>query len=144
MQEQNLHKLLASLYIFSLKIQNVHWNIEDKNFLSLHEYLGELYGNISGSIDVIAELIRTKNVKVKANLTTFKTLSTITEDMNELMITEESLRIILGDNYKILALLIQCYNEAEEQTSLGISNYLQDRIQEHEKIGWFLRSLIAQ
>lgn len=144
MQEQNLHKLLASLYIFSLKLQNFHWNIEDKNFLSLHEYLGELYGNIIGSVDVVAELIRTKNVKVKANINTFKTLSSINENMDEFLSTEESLRIVLSDNYKILALLLQCYKDAEESSTLGISNYMQDRIQEHEKIGWFLRSLVSQ
>jgi DNA-binding ferritin-like protein len=41
----------------------------------------------------------------------------------------------------LLASLYKAYDEAEKESSLGISNHLQDRIEAHEKHAWMLRSI---
>ena len=51
------------------------------------------------------------------------------------------LSIIKRDNDLFLAALVQAYDEAEKASEFGISNYIQDRIQAHEKHAWMLRAI---
>jgi DNA-binding ferritin-like protein len=50
-------------------------------------------------------------------------------------------RRLFVENNKVLASLMIGYKMAEEIGELGISNFLQDRIQAHQKHAWFLRSV---
>jgi DNA-binding ferritin-like protein len=42
----------------------------------------------------------------------------------------------------MLASLTQAYDMATKENEIGIANFLQDRIQAHEKHGWMLRSIL--
>ncbi|MGB3775678.1 MAG: DNA starvation/stationary phase protection protein [Leeuwenhoekiella sp.] len=50
--------LQASLYELTdqyLAVHQMHWNVRGPEFYSLHDLLGELYEDLAGSIDMIAE-----------------------------------------------------------------------------------------
>jgi DNA-binding ferritin-like protein len=51
------------------------------------------------------------------------------------------LQNIKNDNDKFLATLVVAYDEAEKASEFGVSNYIQDRIQAHEKHAWMLRAI---
>ena len=42
----------------------------------------------------------------------------------------------------MLVTLLKAYEMADAETEIGIANFLQDRIQSHEKHGWMLRSIL--
>ena len=44
------------------------------------------------------------------------------------------------DNQKVLTTLKTAQKMAEDLNEVGVSNYLQDRIDIHQKHGWFLRA----
>jgi len=44
------------------------------------------------------------------------------------------------DNKIVLASLLAAYKDAEAAKELGLANFLQDRIDVHNKHGWMLRS----
>jgi DNA-binding ferritin-like protein len=46
------------------------------------------------------------------------------------------------ENLKVIATLMRAYKDAEDESELGVSNYLQDRIQAHQKHGWMLKATI--
>ena len=48
---------------------------------------------------------------------------------------------IVEQNTLMLETLKKAYSMAEEEKQIGIANFLQDRIQAHEKHGWMLRSI---
>ena len=135
-----LKKLLSDLVVFKFKTQKYHWNIEGPDFSQYHAFLATLYEDVEGSIDEIAELIRTMDVKVPGTLKEFLDMTSIdeaTDDPDAMTM----LRNVLTDNDKVIAVYYIAYKTAEEAGEMGISNYLQDRIQAHEKHRWMLRAI---
>jgi DNA-binding ferritin-like protein len=49
---------------------------------------------------------------------------------------------LLDDNTAIITQLTKTQALAEKANKMGYANYLQDRIDAHEKNGWMLRSII--
>lgn len=132
---------LADTYAFGLKCQNYHWNVTGTNFAEYHAFFAMLYEDASDATDVIAEGIRTLNAYAPASFIRFKDLTTI-EDETKIPEALAMISRLSSDNEKVLASLTKAYELAESNKKLGISNFLQDRIQAHEKWGWQLRSFI--
>jgi starvation-inducible DNA-binding protein len=53
-----LQRVLANTYGLYLATHNYHWNVEGRNFASLHSLFGAQYNELFLAIDVIAERIR--------------------------------------------------------------------------------------
>lgn len=132
---------LADTFAFYLKAQNFHWNVEGKDFPQYHGFFGDLYEEVYGAVDTMAELIRTLDSYAPGTLARLKELTTIEEnDVIPDVITMVS--ILRDDNAKLRLSLAGAYREAENAGELGISNFLQDRIQAHEKHNWMLKAII--
>jgi len=135
-----LKKLLADVIAFSMKVQKYHWNVEGPNFPQYHEFLGNLYEEVHASVDFIAELIRTLDVKSPGGLKEFLEMSSIDENTND----SDALTMfknLLNENDKLIAILYISYKASDETGEIGIANFLQDRIQAHEKHRWMLRAI---
>jgi starvation-inducible DNA-binding protein len=50
--------LLANATVMYYKAHQFHWNIEGIEFTQYHEFFGDLYTEVYGSIDPTAELLR--------------------------------------------------------------------------------------
>lgn len=134
-----LKKTLAEVFAYYLKALNYHWNVEGPDFNEYHDFFGKIYEEVYGSVDAIAELIRTLDFYVPGTLARIKSLSSITED-DDVPSAIEMARRLFQENNKVLATLLATYKMAEDLSEFGISNYIQDRIQAHEKHAWMLRS----
>jgi len=55
---QLLKELLASIVVFTYKVQNLHWNIKWRGFLYIHPKLWDLYDAVFDQQDKLAERIR--------------------------------------------------------------------------------------
>ena len=138
---QQMKVVLASNFAMYLKAHNFHWNVEGPDFQEYHAFLGNLYTELWGAVDDIAESIRTLDAYVPGSLGRFTQLSVIDDQINipspKAMISELS-----SDNTKLLSELAKAYRLAEEANKLGVSNFLQDRITAHDKHGWMLRAMV--
>lgn len=130
---------LADTFAFYLKAHNFHWNVTGPNFSEYHKFLGDLWEETFGAIDMIAEGIRTLDAFVPGSFSRYKELATI-EDELKIPTAEEMIKKLSADNQKVLASLQNAYDIAEKNKKHGISNFIQDRITAHEKHGWMLRS----
>lgn len=135
-----LKQVQASAFAFARKAQYYHWNIEGPDFVQYHEFLGELYAEVDASVDMLAELVRTLAAYAPGAWRMLTELSIIKDD-TEVAGAVEMLTRLRDDNEMLLNALRVCYQTAENAGQIGISNYLQDRVQAHEKHGWMLRSL---
>ena len=135
-----LKQVQATAFALANKAQYFHWNVEGPDFVQYHEFLGELYAEVVASVDTLAELVRTLNVYAPAAHRMLMELSIIKDD-NTIPSALEMLSRLREDNETMLNAIRVCYQTAESAGQLGISNYLQDRIQAHEKHAWMLRSL---
>lgn len=135
-----LRKVIADSYVLYFKAHTYHWNVEGPDFVQYHDFLGEFYQEIFNSIDAYAELIRTMDQYAPTSLKRILDMSTVVE-ADGIPDAITMINNIRRDNDIFLATLIQAYDEAEKESEFGISNYLQDRIQAHEKHAWMLRSI---
>jgi starvation-inducible DNA-binding protein len=140
MLADTLQKLLADVFTLYFKAHSYHWNVEGSDFAQYHDFLGDLYEEVHGSVDNIAELIRTLNVYAPPSLASLMSYSSI-EENDTVPDAKTMLLNLRNDNDRVLAVLYQAYDMAEKESSLGISNNLQDRIEAHEKHAWMLRSI---
>jgi len=74
---ENLKVLLASTQVFAIKTQQFHWCVEGTNFPQYHEFFDTLYGDVSATIDPIAEYIRILGHYTPGSLTRYAELSII-------------------------------------------------------------------
>lgn len=130
----------ANAFAFALKAQYYHWNVEGPDFVQYHEFFGELYADVYQSVDAVAELIRTLDSYAPGTLTRLKELTTV-DDSDTVPSALEMIKNLEIANTELLATITTAYEAAEEAKQYGISNYLQDRIQAHEKHGWMLKAL---
>jgi len=141
MLADSLKILLGTSYVFVIKTQNFHWNIEGPNFPQYHEFLGNLYEEVYGSIDKNAEYIRTLESYAPGSLTRFRELSII-EDQVKIPRAELMMQELYSDNEKIIELLKQCFSDAEQENKQGIANFIAERDDAHNKHAWMLRSIL--
>jgi len=134
-----LKKAQATSFAFYLKAHNYHWNVEGQNFAEYHEFLGDLYAEVFGAVDAIAEHCRTLDAYVPGSFSRFQELSSIEDELSvptgRMMMTK-----LLADNQRVIGDLMAAHREAEILGKRGIVNFLEDRIDKHDKHGWMLRS----
>jgi starvation-inducible DNA-binding protein len=100
-----------------------------------------LYQEVFASIDTLAELIRTLDSYAPGTLTRLKELTSI-EETDDVPDGKTMMTRLLQENNILRASLLTAYTTADTTGEVGIANFLQDRIQAHEKHSWMLRSIL--
>lgn len=136
---EKLKSVLADSFAFYLKAHGYHWNVIGSDFPQLHDFFGDLYGEVHGAVDDIAEHIRQLDAFAPGTLARMKELSTISED-EAIPKAEKMVTNLLDANESLLTSLTECYTMAEEMKEFGLSNFLQDRITAHKKHSWMLKA----
>lgn len=137
---ESLREVLANTYVLYFKAHSFHWNVEGPDFPQYHEFLGNYYHDLFGAVDVLAELVRTLDSYAPVSLLRMIELSSITES-TAIPSALDMMKALKTDNDFLLATLMIAYKAAEDEGELGISNYLQDRIQAHQKHAWMLKAI---
>jgi starvation-inducible DNA-binding protein len=135
-----MRKVLADTFAMYLKSHNYHWNVEGANFPQYHEFFGNLYEELHGAVDPIAEEIRSINAYAPGSFTRFLELTTI-EDETSIPGGIEMVRRLAMDNEKVLATLDIAFKLADELDQQGLADFIAGRIDAHKKHGWMLRSI---
>ena len=130
---------LASTFTFYLKAHAFHWNVEGSNFPQYHEFFGDIWEETFGAVDGLAEHLRTLKSYAPGSLSRYAELSIVKDELNIPSALSMVMKL-LDDNQLIIDQLTKTQALAENNKKLGLANYLQDRIDAHEKHGWMLRS----
>lgn len=130
---------LATSFSLYLKAHNYHWNVTGPNFAQYHDFFGDIYADVWGSIDTTAEEIRKLGSFVPGSLARYLEISKIEDEMN---IPEAAVMIqrLAADNDKLINILYLARTTADNINAAGTLNYLEGRIDIHEKHGWMLKS----
>jgi starvation-inducible DNA-binding protein len=131
--------VLADTFTMYLKTQSFHWNVIGPNFPQYHDFFGNLYEELHGAVDPIAEQIRAVNSFAPSSLARIKELTRI-EESDTIPTAERMFQILINDNNIVLDALKQAYDLAEKEDELALANFLQDRMDVHKKHGWMLRA----
>jgi starvation-inducible DNA-binding protein len=134
-----MNKVLADSYMFTIKSEFCHWNVEGENFPQYHEFFGNLYEEVYSSIDVIAEFIRTLDGNPQNAPSMIKQNSTITE-LTTVKSSYDMLEDLSNDTQLVIKDLFAAMDMADKFRKVGLSNYLQERIAAFEKHAWMIKS----
>jgi|TARA_B110000908_G_C9910339_1_gene295049 starvation-inducible DNA-binding protein len=142
MLSENLKILLATSYAFVIKAQNFHWNVEGSDFPQYHAFFDAINNEVyENAIDRTAEYIRTLEAYTPGSITRYAELSLIPDQLKipraELMFQE-----LYRDNEIIIKHLNECYDISEAAKQYGISNFVAERLDAHNKHQWMIRSIL--
>lgn len=140
---EQMKTVLADSYVMYLKAHGYHWNVEGEYFPMLHDFYGDIYSEVYGSIDDTAEQIRQiggRAVHTLLELDKYRTVADRAVDTptdTTAMTTD-----LFMANQLLTASLLKAFQMAEANNEEGLSNYLQDRLMSHKKLAWKLRSTL--
>jgi len=137
----NMKVLLASSFSLYLKAHNFHWNVEGPSFPQYHEFLGDFYEEIYGTVDQIAEYIRALDSYAPGGLSQFQGL-TIIEDSVVQLLPYDQFAQLLSDSQTLLTYLNTTFTVATTENQQGIANFIAERIDAMQKHNWMLRSIL--
>ena len=143
MLADNLKVLLASTQSFAIKSQNFHWNVEGSDFPQYHEFFDTLYGDVSGTIDRIAEYVRILGHYTPGSLTRYAELSII-QDQTKIPRAQLMFAESLQDCETMLQLVTTMFDEAANEKQHGIENYMAELQDLYGKKAWFIRSILKK
>ncbi|MBP9721095.1 MAG: DNA starvation/stationary phase protection protein [Bacteroides sp.] len=147
---QGLQSVLSSTYGLYLATHNYHWNVEGSDFLSLHKLFEEQYNRLFKAIDVIAERIRALNSYVlpfesdeimSMLKTTSNAISKETDANARAIIMVYNL---IKMNEKVIESCQSLKKEAQDISDDESENLMVERITDHQKSIWMLKSIIKQ
>jgi starvation-inducible DNA-binding protein len=137
-----MNKLLADTFAVYLKSHYYHWNVEGKDFPQYHEFLNELYEELYGSVDDIAEHIRQLDAYAPGTLARFKELTSVQENTSMPMPARDMFEDLYTELNSHYINLLPVYKMAELFSEHGLSNFIQDRMVAIKKHLWMIKSIL--
>jgi len=143
MLADDLKILLASNFAYYLKAHAFHWNVEGPDFGELHKFFQKIYEDSYSAIDHIAEYIRYLDEYAPGSFERYAELSTIAGQTKipraRLMIEE-----LLANTQQMIDILNTCFASAENENQQGIADFVSQRLSQHGKYYWQLRSYLRE
>ena len=131
--------VLADTFVMYMKSHSYHWNVIGPDFPQLHEFFGNLYEDLHGAVDPLAEHVRALDAFAPATLVRMTELSSIKED-EKIPTTQNMITNLLDANETVLKSLDDARKKADEDGMFGYVNFLEERMMIHAKHGWMLKA----
>lgn len=138
-----LRRLLADAISYSLRAHGFHWNVVGSDFAEYHALFGSIYEDVESSVDPIAENIRKMDGLAPFRLPEIMALRSIVDVPVATPMPAEMTADLLAGNETMLVSLNAAFGAADATGEQGIANFIAERIDAHQKIGWMLRSSLA-
>ena len=139
---ESLKHLLADSYTLYLITHNFHWNVTGMHFRELHLMFEEQYTELAVAVDEIAERIRSLGEIAPGSYKAFANLSSIAE-VEEIPKANDMVRILTLDHEQLVKTCRTALNLAQSAEDESSASLVSDRMREHEKTAWLLRSMLS-
>jgi starvation-inducible DNA-binding protein len=132
--------LLANATVMYYKAHQFHWNIEGIEFTQYHEFFGDLYTEVYGSIDPTAEWLRKLDEYAPVSMDELFKYKTLKEETKRVEKLEDIFVSLIAANQEVLDSLNKVFTIANANKQQGVCNFIADRIDTHQKHAWFLKA----
>jgi len=134
----HLAEVLSDAVVMSHVAHGYHWNVKGKDFSQFHDFFGEIYEDIQGSIDPIAENILKIGYDAPFSLQDFMQRTSCKQEPVRSGDPIRMVSSLMQMNEQILACLNSAFKAAEACYEQGIMDFLAGRIDMHKKWHWQL------
>ncbi|WP_461061247.1 Dps family protein [Silanimonas algicola] len=137
-----LSHLLADTYTLYLTTHNFHWNVTGPMFISLHGMFQTQYSELWSAVDPIAERIRALGAKAPGSYAQFQTLTSVPDVPSHPPTALEMVRILMQGHETTARTARGLFSVVEQAGDQPSADLLTQRMKNHEKNAWMLRSLL--
>lgn len=137
-----LHETIADAFTMYFMAHSYHWNVTGVEFSQFHAFFAEIYEDVYGSIDPLAENLRKLGEKAPLNLLQICQTTSIaptTPKCDPISMTSE----LFSANEEVIRSLYSAFECANGDNQQGIADFLAGRIDSHEKWRWQLGTTIG-
>jgi starvation-inducible DNA-binding protein len=137
----SLGVLLSSAYVFLVKTAGNHWNVKGPDFSEYHKFFEEIYEDVDGSIDPLAENILKLGFDAPASLSEFLAMSVVPD--GSMCATDDCMQMcreLLVANELVITQIADAFEIANAINEQGIADFLAGREDMHKKWSWQLRA----
>lgn len=135
-----LKRLLADEHVLYIKSRNFHWNVTGLDFGPLHALFETQYTALAGTIDEIAERIRSLGGVAPGSMKEFLKLSRLDEQPGGKLDAEKMIAALLSDHEAVIRALRADIEKTDAAGDAGTNDFLVGVLEAHEKTAWFLRA----
>lgn len=137
-----LRVALANAFIMYFKTHTYHWNVEGKHFSQYHDFFGDIYDEVYGSIDPIAENLRKLGAYAPFSLDNMFEYKTAAEDLVMPVDARQMVANLITINAEIISAFSKVFDLATAAKEQGLANFAADRMDAHRKHGWQLTATL--
>ena len=139
---EKLNVYLADLNVMYRKVQNYHWNVDGRNFFTIHAKLEEYYDEINENIDSIAERILSIKGKPFGTMKKYLEITNIKEAQDEDITDINLVTILKADFETLLGEVKDIKVAADESNDYGTSAMMDELITGYETKLWMLGAFL--
>jgi starvation-inducible DNA-binding protein len=130
-------------FVNSYRAHSIHFNIVGPEFYSNHKLLQKIYEDSESIQDDLGELIRALGALAPETIGDIMSMADL-DDSTTGSSAEELLQHVLDGQEHMIDSYRRLEEVADDEGEKDISNFAQDRIRQHKKFAWMLRSSIEQ
>ncbi len=143
MKFEKMNQYLANIAVLTMKLHNMHWNVEGRMFMSVHTFLEGEYDKFFERMDEIAELLKISGYTPKSTLKEYLEIATIVEEPSRKFECDEALSIYLSDLEIMIKEATELRNDFDEEGLFTIVSVLEGYIEDFNKQRWFIKATLS-
>jgi starvation-inducible DNA-binding protein len=139
---QALKRFQANSVVLYSTAHGFHWNVEGPLFTQYHAFFEQIYTDVYGTIDTIAEWLRKFDTKAPYTLQEFTSNNNYDDvqlDSNSPIAMSKQLLEMID---KMLLDLVPLFDQATLEKQQGLANFIADRQDQLQFWSWWLKSSI--
>jgi len=141
---KKMNTYLANLAVLNTKLHNLHWNVEGKQFMQVHNFTEDLYDDFFEKYDEVAEIMKMKGEFPLVKLSEYQEAATIEELESKKYNVDEVLDEVLADLKEMKKLATEIRNDADNAGDFEVVGAFEDHVAGYSQNIWFLRAILAK
>ena len=133
----DLKTLMSDVVTMYFVAHGYHWNVEGQDFSQYHDLFADIYEDVYGSLDTIAEDLRKLDEYAPFTLSKFIDLRTV-ESVEVKPEPKAMAKALLKVNDGVIETINKAFKSAEKAGEQGIMDFLASRDDMHKKWRWQL------
>ena len=136
-----LNAYVADLGVLDVKLHNLHWNIEGKDFFTLHAKLEEFYDQIGEEFDEVAERVLMLGARPLASLKEYIAAARVKELESVPVKSGAVIDILFADFTHLRDESVKIIGLSEEAGDYGTADQFTGYLRNYEKLLWMIRAM---
>lgn len=134
---------LANLAVMTFKLHNLHWNVQGRTFVQVHEYTEDVYNETFEYFDAVAEQFKMYDSVPDSTLKTYLEKATIKEIEPKKFTPDEVLQILLDDLIILRNQATELRNSCDKEGWFSSTALFEEHITSYNKRIWFIKATLA-